>query len=128
MLKLVSKENTIVRVGRTLAAERNRQGKTIEMISSLTGLSKQIISNAENGVIKNPRFELVRYGSVLGYTPDQLATLYGFWEPSYKVEDVRLSRLKELIDQLPEAERESTLEFIDNYVATVQRSVNEKGA
>jgi transcriptional regulator with XRE-family HTH domain len=126
MLRLV--EDKIVRAGRTLAAERNRQGKTIEKISNATELSPQVISNTDNGVVKKPRLEIVKYGWELGYTPDQVAMLFGYWEPKHIVRDVRLSRLETLINQLPEQEREETLNFLDNYVATVQRSVNEKGA
>lgn len=116
------------RAGAALAAERHKRGISLERMSGLTELSRQKLSSVENGAIQKPPFEMVRYGSVLGYDPNSLATLFGYWDAPHGSQiSSQINRISSLVQQLPENERGEAVEFIENYITTLLRR-NEKGA
>jgi hypothetical protein len=52
--------------------------------------------------------DVVRYGTVLDTTPNQLAVRYGYWvdvDHPAREEDVRLARLRPVLERLPEERR-----------------------
>jgi hypothetical protein len=64
--------------------------------------------------------DLVEYGRILGLTPNEVASIYGFWSgeiPRETQEDPRLVRLRSVASRLSEQERERLLDIVDFAVA-----------
>ena len=94
-------------------------------------VSAQQVSKLELGKVKRPSMrDLVLLGAVYGLTPNQVATLYGYWQPSEaeeEPEDPRVTTLKQTAKLLPPLYRERLLNAAE-VSAALYRSEAERAA
>jgi len=118
---MTTREQTI-QAGRTLRRMREDQRLTQQDIERLTAerfgyearVYAQQVSRVEKGALdKPPILDLLRYGQILGLTPDDIAEMYSLWpRAGSKPLDPRLQSAIDLAGELPLLEREKFLEWV----------------
>ncbi len=82
-----------------------------------SGVSMQAISRLEKGdIAKPPMADVVLYGTVLDATPNECAVKYGYWSDPQRPpreEDPRLSRLRPVLERLPDDKRSAVYGVLD---------------
>lgn len=89
----------------------------------------QQVSRIEKGQLdKPPILDLLRIGGILGLSPDDIAEMYGLWprQSGSTSLDPRLQAAIALTEELPFAEREKLLEWIQ--FATLQARAEMRAA
>lgn len=75
-------------IGENLKQLRQRAGMSVRKLAELSGVSKSVISEIENGCSQNPRFETVKnLAAALNTTPEQLEDME--YEHEYVLTDVK---------------------------------------
>lgn len=110
--------------GAKLRATREARGlKQADVVRASHGkLTMAQVSRIETGQLtKPPMKDLVEYGLVVGLSPNEVASVYGYYVESgtdRKLdEDSRLSRLHSMLDRLSPSGREKLLDWVDFAVA-----------
>lgn len=118
--------------GEALRDMRTRMGRKMDDIERETGgiVSQQQLSKLERGAVQRPSMEaLVALGKVYDKSPNQMAQLYGYWEPgaAEAPDDPRIQLLLSLLKRLPDAQRERLLNMIDFATTPYEQLVIERG-
>lgn len=112
---------TIIQAGARLRALREEQQLTQQEVEKRTAsrfgdharVYAQQVSRIEKGQLdKPPILDLLRLGQVLGLAPDDIAEMYGLWPRREKSVDPRLQQALDLAGELPYAEREKFLDWV----------------
>lgn len=90
---------------------RHELQMSLEDVAKASGIPNQLISRVETARIERPAFEyLVRIGRVLGWSPQQVAIIFGQWEgESPVVTDDRAEFVRQTILSLPPDKAEKLL-------------------
>lgn len=88
---------------RSIVADGRTNGLTIEEVATLSNgaLSRSVISKLERGEVKHPSLDmLVELGKIYHLTPNDMAELFGYWEPIVQQasSDRRVKRFLQQVD------------------------------
>lgn len=101
---------TLADLSRALRARRQALGLTQQQLADLIGWHQTEISELERGDHPNLRMDwLVRVGRVLGLSPNELASLAGWWDEPPREDDPYLELFVEQLKALHEDRRVAVL-------------------
>lgn len=115
--------NNMKRLGSRLRALRESEGLTQMQLSKDANVSQNWISSLERGDVDSPDPELLfALSAKLGLTPNDVATIAGWWQPAKAPEipdDMRFTW--ERLVKLPEREREPLVTILGRMVNATYR-------
>lgn len=113
----------VKRLGNRLRSLREQGGLTQTLLANQTGVSQNYISALENGLVNSPDMEILcLLGSKLGLTPNDIATLAGWWSASQEPEIPQdLTWTINRLLKLPTPEREPLVTILTRMVNATYR-------
>lgn len=87
------------------------------------------VSRIEKGTIDNVKMvDLIRYGQVLGLSPNEIATIYGYWNGTERAaeDDPHLVQLRQLMRGMSPSDRRWMDNFLDWVLEEVRMHLDHK--
>jgi transcriptional regulator with XRE-family HTH domain len=104
-------------IGARIARLRKDRGMTQKELAEHLGVSQPVVSDYENDVIRLPADVVVELASVLKVSADELLGIDTVAASTKGIQNRRLNRRLQAIEQLPKRDQEALLRTIDAFVS-----------
>jgi transcriptional regulator with XRE-family HTH domain len=109
-----------IKIGARIAHLRKDRGMTQKELAEHLGVSQPVVSDYENDVIRLPADVVAELAGVLKVSADELLGLDNAVASTKGIQNRRLNRRLQAIEQLPKRDQEALLRTIDAFVSRAE--------